>query len=86
MRGVDKNPDTVAVSGFFAHIIQGFWPTRADSNRWPSESESDALSSCATGRYYFIILSQKALLVKHILPKKQSFLKNPGQACGSGKN
>ena len=27
------------------------WPTRTDSNRWPSESESDALSSCATGRY-----------------------------------
>ena len=29
-----------------------FWPAQADSNRWPSESESDALSSCATGRYF----------------------------------
>ena len=28
-----------------------FWPTRKDSNLRPSESESDALSSCATGRY-----------------------------------
>ena len=28
-----------------------FWPTRTDLNRWPSESESDALSSCATGRF-----------------------------------
>ena len=28
-----------------------FWPTRQDSNLRPSESESDALSSCATGRY-----------------------------------
>ena len=27
------------------------WPTRKDSNLRPSESESDALSSCATGRY-----------------------------------
>ena len=36
-----------------------FWPTRADSNRWPSESESDALSSCATGRYeYYSIIPQ----------------------------
>ena len=26
------------------------WPTRKDSNLRPSESESDALSSCATGR------------------------------------
>ena len=32
-----------------------FWPARTDSNRWPSESESDALSSCATGRYECII-------------------------------
>ena len=29
-----------------------FWPTRKDSNLRPSESESDALSSCATGRYF----------------------------------
>ena len=28
-----------------------FWPARQDSNLRPSESESDALSSCATGRY-----------------------------------
>ena len=27
-----------------------YWPTRKDSNLRPSESESDALSSCATGR------------------------------------
>ena len=28
-----------------------FWPARKDSNLRPSESESDALSSWATGRY-----------------------------------
>ena len=28
-----------------------FWPARKDSNLRPSESESDALSSCATGRF-----------------------------------
>ena len=28
-----------------------FWPARKDLNLRPSESESDALSSCATGRY-----------------------------------
>ena len=28
-----------------------YWPTRKDSNLRPSESESDALSSCATGSY-----------------------------------
>ena len=27
------------------------WCTRQDSNLWPSESESDALSNCATGAY-----------------------------------
>ena len=31
----------------------GSWPTRKDLNLRPSESESDALSSCATGRYEF---------------------------------
>ena len=36
------------------------WPTRSDSNRWPSESESDALSSWATGRFWF------ALVLYHI--------------------
>ena len=41
-----------------------FWPTRKDSNLRPSESESDALSSCATGRYeivphYYSILAGK---------------------------
>ena len=41
-----------------------FWPTRKDSNLRPSESESDALSSCATGRYeilphHYSILAKK---------------------------
>ena len=40
------------------------WPTRKDSNLRPSESESDALSSCATGRYeilphHYSILAKK---------------------------
>ena len=30
--------------------VSFYWPTRKDSNLRPSESESDALSSCATGR------------------------------------
>ena len=33
-----------------ARVFSRFWPTRKDSNLRPSESESDALSSCATGR------------------------------------
>ena len=33
------------------HSPLGCWPARKDSNLRPSESESDALSSCATGRY-----------------------------------
>ena len=39
------------------------WPTRKDSNLRPSESESDALSSCATGRYgiKFLILTKEDL-------------------------
>ena len=35
------------------------WPARKDSNLRPSESESDALSSCATGRCYRVIIQQK---------------------------
>ena len=33
------------------------WPTRKDSNLRPSESESDALSSCATGRNIYASIS-----------------------------
>lgn len=40
-----------------------FWPTRQDSNLRPSESESDALSSCATGRY--------ALYCSTVFPKSK---------------
>ena len=35
----------------YAKLVD-FWPTRKDLNLRPSESESDALSSCATGRYF----------------------------------
>ena len=38
--------------------LSNFWPTRKDSNLRPSESESDALSSCATGRCYRGIIAQ----------------------------
>ncbi len=31
-------------------LVGHLWPARKDSNLRPSESESDALSSCATGR------------------------------------
>ena len=36
------------------------WPTRQDSNLRPQESESCALSSCATGRYIACILYNKS--------------------------
>ena len=36
-------------------LVEFFWPTRKDSNLRPSESESDALSSCATGRDELIL-------------------------------
>ena len=32
-------------------ISRNFWYARLDSNQRPSESESDALSNCATGAY-----------------------------------
>ena len=41
----------VGVACLGANLSCPFWPARADSNRGPSESESDALSICATGRY-----------------------------------
>ena len=42
-----------------------FWPARKDSNLRPSESESDALSSCATGRdVSLLILSFFYVFVK----------------------
>ena len=42
---ISKNKKTPTRSVFCS------WPTRKDLNLRPSESESDALSSCATGRY-----------------------------------
>ena len=36
--------------------IRRFWPARRDSNTRPSESESDALSDCATGGLFFLFL------------------------------
>ena len=49
-----------------------FWPTRKDSNLRPSESESDALSSCATGRYSFhtLLLYHKPFKIATPFPKK----------------
>ena len=48
------------------------WPTRKDSNLRPSESESDALSSCATGRYSFhtLLLYHKPFKIATPFPKK----------------
>ena len=43
-REKDKTPEN---TWFF----WGFWRTREDSNLWPLESESNALSSWATGTY-----------------------------------
>ena len=41
--------------GTFVHQKFLFcWPARKDLNLRPSESESDALSSCATGRYFVL--------------------------------
>ena len=45
------------------------WPTRKDSNLRPSESESDALSSCATGRDAFVIIAQAGGVCKSFRKK-----------------
>ena len=45
-----------------------FWPTRKDLNLRPSESESDALSSCATGRN--IKLNAKVKIALKINPSE----------------
>ena len=44
-------------------VFSCFWPTRKDSNLRPSESESDALSSCATGRNKLFLLYTRIALV-----------------------
>ena len=41
-----------------AYATFPFWPARKDSNLRPSESESDALSSCATGRWQHKVLQR----------------------------
>ena len=62
----------------YRDAIPFFWPTRKDSNLRPSESESDALSSCATGRYE-IVLHYYSILVekKQALFEKKSGRKAP---------
>ena len=51
-----------------------FWPTRQDSNLRPQESESCALSSCATGRNIIcLIISYKNIFFNHILTKFKNF-------------
>lgn len=51
-----KNPDKIGV--FAEHIFFMFllWPARRDSNPRPSESESAAISSFATGGYIIILI------------------------------
>ena len=49
-------------------VLFCFWPTRKDSNLRPSESESDALSSCATGRN--IKLNAKVKIALKINPSE----------------
>ena len=53
-------PETIALQGFESCIffINTFWYARLDSNQRPSESESDALSNCATGAYINIFFKQ----------------------------
>ena len=48
-------------------LVGHLWPARKDSNLRPSESESDALSSCATGRYCLIIILHGQKKVKLFL-------------------
>ena len=45
--------------------LSNFWPARKDSNLRPSESESDALSSCATGRYRCVRISVADSIIPH---------------------
>ena len=52
-----------------------FWPARQDLNLRPSESESDALSSCATGRYKYII-AHFCEIFNHILAINKKGIKN----------
>ena len=54
---------------------EAFWPTRQDSNLRPSESESDALSSWATGSYSVFRL----VSIPHFCRKCKSFLTKKGR-------
>ena len=52
-------------------LVGLLWPARKDSNLRPSESESDALSSCATGSYCLIIILHGQKKVKCFLSHKK---------------
>ena len=55
--------------------VSFLWRTQTDSNRQPSESESDALSSCAMGayrRFCFVRLNYSTL--EHISKPNAKFL------------
>ena len=52
-------------------LVGLLWPARKDSNLRPSESESDALSSCATGSYCLIIILHGQIKVKCFLSHKK---------------
>ena len=54
--------------------LSNFWPTRQDSNLRPRESESRALSSCATGRYCMSVLSD-CLIIPFSATEVNSFTK-----------
>ena len=55
--------------------LLNYWPARRDSNPRSSESESAALSSCATGRFFPIIPLLAFSFKKIIIVKKPLFAK-----------
>ena len=48
---VAKKPDIFGLFAGDIFFVYTLWYARLDSNQRPSESESDALSNCATGAY-----------------------------------
>ena len=64
-----SNPQTELKKQQTAKSVCCFWPARQDLNLRPRESESRALSSCATGRYVFHIIAYFGKIFNHILAK-----------------
>ena len=51
-----------------------FWYARLDSNQRPSESESDALSNCATGAYVTDALSHILRYYSRVFPRCKALI------------